>query len=329
MNPDSIQQAYNAKLQLQQENVREQQRLAEEIQKFKAIIDAADMTTTAVIDNTTKTESSIKKGSDSVAKEVKSSADNVVATLKDTNTATRECLDKLIQVTIDSKDQELLSVVANFTTLLQGLNDAIGNIEKGPLNELPQVNKELGLVLEAINKELTEKEEPDYTECFKELEAAVKAIDVKPVVNVAKDPIDLSPLETLLTEVKDAIIASEIEVPETNMQPVIDGLMMVQDTIAGLKFPSPNYILPFKNTAGEAKQANLNSDGSIAISQAVLDERYDIQSPIIYIATAPVGTSNTTTGWTIIKYDITDLTNSSAKISTNVSWNNRATGTYA
>lgn len=256
MDPNIAQNAYSNQSQLKQDDIKEQQRFAEEMQKFKAVIDAVDITTTAVIDSTTKAEKSSSKMTTNVTKEIKTNSDNVVSTLKANSTTTKACLDKLIQVTLESKDQELLNVVSNFTSLLQGLTDAISNIEQGPLNELPKVNKELGLVLQAINKELTEKEEPDYTDAFVKLEEAVKKIDIKPVVKVAKDTIDLSPLEDLLAQVRDAVVASGIEIPENDLSPVIVSLQAVQDTIANLKFPSPNFILPYKTSDGTATQGS-------------------------------------------------------------------------
>ena len=58
-------------------------------------------------------------------------------------------------------------------------------------------------------------------------------------------------------------------------------------------------------------------------------ERYDVDETTIYVGSAKVGTSDSATGWTIIKYDISDLTDASGKVATNVSWNNRTTGSYA
>lgn len=74
-----------------------------------------------------------------------------------------------------------------------------------------------------------------------------------------------------------------------------------------------------------------NGDGtySISVSPSKFTERYDYDSTTtIYTATAPVGTAEASTGWTINKYDLTDPDNSSGKIATDVSWTNRASGTY-
>lgn len=59
-------------------------------------------------------------------------------------------------------------------------------------------------------------------------------------------------------------------------------------------------------------------------------ERYDTSnSPIIYTGSAPVGTADSALGWTIYKYDVTTASAMSGKVATDVSWDNRATGTYA
>jgi len=65
-------------------------------------------------------------------------------------------------------------------------------------------------------------------------------------------------------------------------------------------------------------------------SNLSLTERYDYDNATtIYTATAPIGTAENATGWTITKYDLTDSNNSSGKIATDVSWEDRATGSYA
>lgn len=61
-----------------------------------------------------------------------------------------------------------------------------------------------------------------------------------------------------------------------------------------------------------------------------LTERYDYaNSTTIYTASAGVGTSDSSLGWTITKYDLTDSSDASGKIATDVSWDNRITGSYA
>jgi len=60
-----------------------------------------------------------------------------------------------------------------------------------------------------------------------------------------------------------------------------------------------------------------------------LTDRYDYDdSTTIYTAQAVVGTADASTGWIITRYDLTDTNNASGKIATDVSWLNRASGTY-
>lgn len=58
-------------------------------------------------------------------------------------------------------------------------------------------------------------------------------------------------------------------------------------------------------------------------------ERYDYSgSPVIYVGSAPLGTAVSVTGWTINKFDLTTSSAATGLTATDVSWNNRASGTY-
>lgn len=68
---------------------------------------------------------------------------------------------------------------------------------------------------------------------------------------------------------------------------------------------------------------------AIVTGSGATTERYDYDvATTIYTATAPIGTADDSTGWTITKYDLTDTNDASGKVATDVSWTNRATGTY-
>jgi len=72
-----------------------------------------------------------------------------------------------------------------------------------------------------------------------------------------------------------------------------------------------------------------STDTLIPSGGSTVTERYDIDSPpVYYTATAPVGTSESSLGWTITKYDLTDTNNASGKVATDVSWQSRATGSF-
>lgn len=58
-------------------------------------------------------------------------------------------------------------------------------------------------------------------------------------------------------------------------------------------------------------------------------ERYDYSSSTsIYVGEATLSTSEGSTGWTITKYDLASSSAASGKVATDVSWTNRASGTY-
>lgn len=58
-------------------------------------------------------------------------------------------------------------------------------------------------------------------------------------------------------------------------------------------------------------------------------EMYDYSSSTaIYAGEATLGTAVSATGWTITKYDLSSSSAASGKVATDVSWNNRASGTY-
>lgn len=72
-----------------------------------------------------------------------------------------------------------------------------------------------------------------------------------------------------------------------------------------------------------------STDTIIPSGGTAVTERYDLSSStIIYTATAPVGTADASLGWTITKYDLSDTNNASGKVATDVSWENRAIGSY-
>lgn len=65
-------------------------------------------------------------------------------------------------------------------------------------------------------------------------------------------------------------------------------------------------------------------------SSPVLTERYDYSdSTTIYVGSATPGTSESSTGWTIYKYDLASSSAASGKVSTSTTWTNRTSGSYA
>jgi hypothetical protein len=176
-----------------------------------------------------------------------------------------ESLNQMLVATLMARDPQLIQVVKDFTLLLDGLAKTNENLKNNPLNDLPKINQQLVQALQDFTKQ--EASEPDYTAKFDAIESALKAIDFKPVVNMPKSDVkvDLKPVQSALADVKAAIEANKVQMPEINFDDVIAGLQAVQSTIANLTFPVPNYVLPFKTSDGKASQALVDSSGNLSV----------------------------------------------------------------
>jgi len=100
-------------------------------------------------------------------------------------------------------------------------------------------------------------------------------IDVKPAdVIVNEKEVDLKPLVKAMEAVKKSV--DSIQTPVFDTSNLMAGLKAVKDTINNLTFPSPNYILPFKDsTTGKATQVILDSDSALPIGGLLGGVSYD------------------------------------------------------
>jgi hypothetical protein len=219
---------------------------------------------------------------------------------------------------LDSQTKEGGESQQNMGALLMDMRDSLNDLKAKEAPETPDFAKP---VVEAVSK------------LEKTLTSSIKAIDVKPVidapqVNVSPPHVDLKGVEKAVKDIGEAfeVAVKQIDIPappETDFEPLLDAWDKISeqlesiDTATRMKPQFPNVL---KVT---------NTDGSQIGSIASLTERYDYDdATIIYTATAPVGTGDSSTGWTITKYDLTDTNDASGKIATDVSWTNRATGSF-
>lgn len=92
-------------------------------------------------------------------------------------------------------------------------------------------------------------------------------IEVKPAdVTVNEKEVDLAPVVKGLASLEKAFKA--IKTPNFDTSEIIGGLNKVSQTINGLSFPVPNYVLPFKDASGAAVQVQLDADGKIPVASA-------------------------------------------------------------
>lgn len=132
------------------------------------------------------------------------------------------------------------------------------------------------------------------------LKDSVDKVDFNPTINVQApepkviDKTNFSEVVSALSKVEQAIK----DAPQTeasDLQPVIDGLSSVRETIKNLRFPSANYVLPFMTQTGKATQLKLNDDGSIPTTPSTSGTT-SVNLTQINGVTALVGAGNTGTG---------------------------------
>lgn len=153
-----------------------------------------------------------------------------------------------------------------------------------------------------IPDSVTVKNQVDYSTELSNLAESIKKIDVRPEIKV-------TPKVDVKTDSKDVIKAIEslkksvenkpvpINTP-TDLSPLIDSMAAVKDSVDNQQFPIPNYVLPFKNTAGAAKQVQLNTDGTLPFG-GVVDFKWD------YVAQAQATLTDT---WTFKTGGVTGTT---------------------
>lgn len=78
--------------------------------------------------------------------------------------------------------------------------------------------------------------------------------------------------------------------------------------------------------AGNSDTLNRVDDGAITTGSTATN-RYDLQSPIYYVGSAPIGSADTASVWNITKYDLS-ANPYSAKVATAAAWSTRTGATY-
>lgn len=232
--------------------------------------------------------------------------------------------------------QQVVSAIEQLRSDISA-QDTVDTVMHGLLTNLLAAVNKLPTTIEKTEfpSTIAVSNQPDYSKAFQEVIKAVKAIKltytapditVKPAdVTVATD---FSAVEKKLDVLTTAVKAISIVVPESDDSNVISAVEKVSKAIANLRFPVPNYVLPYADSDGKATQVVLNN-GAIPVTSGVVTERYDYADPTtIYVGQATLGTSDTATNWTVYKYDLTDSSDASGKVAVNIAWTNRSAGAY-
>lgn len=199
---------------------------------------------------------------------------NVVAKSQDIDKVVKS-VDKLATThKTDSTDvtSKLDEVIAKLLVIANGLprsadskdavtafDNLVQSIDKLP-KEYPQPEKLTPLLdaIESLSKVFASK---DFRPTIK--------VDA-PTVNVPDVKVDTKGISDTVAELKSAIKGIKIpEVPKTDLKPLIEATERVSKTLNNLRFPTPNYVLPFKNTQGAASQVQLDSSGNVPVSGTI------------------------------------------------------------
>lgn len=233
-----------------------------------------------------------------------------------------DMLQELLFVSDESK-KDSKDAVERLGALLTDAREQLVKLNEKELPESPDFSKPIVEVLEKLEQTMASKE---YKPTIK---VDAPKVDVPtPVANVSVSAPDLKGIEELLkTEVPKAFekAISQIPAPEkadnSDILSKFDGMLEVLESIDDQVRKTPTPPTTVKVT---------NPDGTLVGAVQTLTERYDYDDPTtIYTAEALVGTSDGASGWTITKYDLTDSNDASGKVATDVSWTDRASGTYS
>jgi hypothetical protein len=241
----------------------------------------------------------VRESGNTVASAVTQGTDKVTSGLKDIGGSVQITNQDLAKSSdVDSAVEAINKL--NLTTFMQNeglprlaqnlsdLSDKTEILQSKLENEgLKKMSDQLGLVvkkLDEVSKTLSKTEvsvDAKLQKTIDNLSKSIGAIDFSPSVNVSAPdtkvittPVDLRPVLDALSKVEKAI--GSAEAPEAiDMSPVTSGLQSVVDSITALRFPVPNYVLPFRNSIGKAAQLQLNSDDAIPTSGILGGAAYD------------------------------------------------------
>lgn len=232
----------------------------------------------AVNDSGDKVAKAVAKGSEDTVKALGVVKGEVsvtnpdLAKSQDVNQAV-EAINKL-NLTTFMQNEGLPKLAENLADLSSKTQDLQEKVESEGLkklsDQLTAVVKKLDDVAKVISK--TEVSvDAKLQKTIDNLSQSISKIDFNPSVNVSAPdtkvvttPVNLTPLVSGLNDVKQAILDSEKEETEQDLTPITSGLTAVENAIQALRFPVPNYVLPYVDKTGKATQAK-TFDGSIAV----------------------------------------------------------------
>ncbi len=210
----------------------------------------------------------ITSAGDKVAEAVNKSDNKTVTVTNDL--AKPSDIDKVVEAVkaIDLKPQDLQPIADALSQVSQAIAKLPTEYPEFPeLPEAPEQREDVKVTNLVELKEYFQ----DVVTAVGKLQTSIKfdpKIEVKPAdVKVTEQKIDLTPVTKGLANLEKAF--KNIKTPNFDTTDIIAGLESVYNSINGLSFPVPNYVLPFKGANGEATQVQLDASGNLPISASI------------------------------------------------------------
>lgn len=167
---------------------------------------------------------------------------------------------KKIVAELKNLEKSLAPKNIDFSLLIEAVNSLKDQVAKIP-TEHPEQPEPV--------EEVTVKNLETLKPSINKLEDAIKKLKLDPKINVESPAIpelDLTPVANIMSQIKESVLSIKIPDNSKSFDEVVKAQKAVKSAIDNLTFPVPNYVLPFKNTAGAAVQVQLDSSGNVPIS---------------------------------------------------------------
>lgn len=218
------------------------------------------------------------------------SGEKIADTVRSGNSDLSKSMHDLLMATMIGKDPRLAEVAKNLGNLLEQISKSSESLKASGIDSIPKTFEKLTKTLSDLPSKVSETDKSaELIPFLKEISTTIKAN--KPVYNpVINSKVDLSPLIKELQAIKSSVSESKVEVPDSDFSGVESAVSKVEKAINGLRFPVPNYVLPFKDSDGKAAQATL-SNGSVPVaitsgSSAGTEYTEDVATPNPIVGTA-------------------------------------------
>lgn len=198
---------------------------------------------------------------------VQESGEKVVQAVEGSTKELGDSLNNLLMATIVGKNPEIVEVAQRLVELADQIGQATANVQDTGFLPLAEGLRTLEATLGDIPYQIAEAyRQSDPTPALEEIARQLGEQELSPAITVQAAPVDLSPVEKLIGGVEKAIKGFKVDIPKNDYSALQNEIKSVTKAISSLRFPVPNYVLPYKNVQGAASQVQLDSSGNVPVA---------------------------------------------------------------